>query len=415
MATPKPPGTPEQEPPVLAPIAVTAIDLVRVSMPLVRPFTTSFGRQSERDVLLVRVTADRTDAGTEASSGAGTEASGEASSGSGEVVGWGECVTPAAPVYSEEFTDGAALVLREHLVPALVRPGRTLGARDVHTHLAHLHGHRMARAALELAVLDAQLRAADRSLARHLGAVRDRVPVGVSVGIPDGGMPALVEQVAGYLDQGYLRVKVKIRPGFDVAPVTRLREVFGPEVALQVDANAAYDPDEREDLAALDALDELGLVLLEQPFGPARLRDHARHAARWRTPVCLDESIQDAADAADAIALGACRIVNIKLGRVGGMAEALRIRDVCRAAAVPVWCGGMLETGIGRAANLALAATEGFDLPADTSASDRYWHEDLTAPFHLDDGHLAVPTGPGIGRTPRPGALEDAEVVRLLG
>jgi o-succinylbenzoate synthase len=374
---------------------VTAIDLVRVSMPLVRPFTTSFGRQSERDVLLVRVTGS--------------------SRGAAGVVGWGECVTPAAPVYSEEFTAGAALVLRDHLVPALVAGGRTLGDGDVHARLAHLQGHRMARAAVELAVLDTRLRAVDRSLASHLGAVRDRVPAGVSVGIPDGGTSALVEEVAGYLDQGYLRVKVKVEPGFDVAPMTRLRDVFGADVALQIDANGAYDPHDAEHVAALDALDELGLVMLEQPFAAARLRDHARHAARWRTPVCLDESIHDAADAADAIALGACRIVNVKLGRVGGMAEALQIRDVCRSAEVPVWCGGMLETGIGRAANLALAATDGFDLPADTSASDRYWHEDLTAPFHLEAGHLAVPTGPGIGRTPRPEALADAEVARLLG
>ncbi len=401
-------GGPTAGSPALAPVEVTAIDLVRVSMPLVRPFRTSFGRQDARDVLLVRVTGAGTGADTNADTNADTSA------GTAPVVGWGECVTPAAPVYSEEFTDGAALVLREHLVPALVRPGRTVGDRDVHARLAHLRGHRMARAALELAVLDARLRAVDRSLASHLGAVRDRVPAGVSVGIPDGGTSELVEQAAGYLDEGYLRVKVKVEPGFDVAPVTRLREVLGPEVALQVDANGAYDPGDRQHLAALDALDELGLVQLEQPFGAGRLRDHARHAARWRTPVCLDESIHDADDAADAIALGACRLVNIKLGRVGGMAEAIRIREVCRAADVPVWCGGMLETGVGRATNLALAATDGFELPADISASDRYWHEDLTAPFHLEAGYLAVPTGPGIGRSPRADALEDAEVVRLL-
>ncbi len=378
----------------LPPVAVTAVDLVRVVMPLVRPFTTSFGRQTVRTVLLVRIRGGAAD--------------------DTEVVGWGECVTPAAPVYSEEFTDGAALVLRDHLVPALLRDGREVGAEHVGGRLRHLHGHRMARAALEVAVLDAQLRAVDRPLADHLGAVRDRVPAGVSVGIPDGGTDALLEQVAGYLAEGYLRIKVKVEPGFDVAPVTALREAFGA-VALQVDANAAYDADAPDHLAALDALDELGLEMLEQPFGPARLRDHARHAPRWRTPVCLDESIHDAADAADAIAMGACRIVNIKLGRVGGLVEAVAIRDRCQEAGVPVWCGGMLETGIGRAANVALAATEGFDLPADTSASDRYWAEDLTEPFHLLDGHLAVPTGPGIGREPRPEALRDAEVERLSG
>lgn len=400
-----PPGRSAPAPlPPLPPIEVTAVDLVRVTMPLVRPFTTSFGRQSERDVLLVRVTARGAVTGGGTGPGSGTV----------EVVGWGECVTPAAPVYSEEFTDGAALVLRDHLVPALVRPDRRLGAGDVTVRLAAFQGQHMARAALELAVLDAQLRAVDRPLAGHLGAVRDRVPAGVSVGIPAGGTSELVEQVAGYLDEGYLRVKVKIQPGFDVVPLTRLREVHGPDVALQVDANAAYDADDAGHVAALDALDELGLVLLEQPFAPARLRDHARHAVRWRTPVCLDESIRDAADATDAIALGACRIVNIKLGRVGGLAEAVRVRDVCRAAGVEVWCGGMLETGVGRAANLALAATAGFELPADTSASDRYWHQDLTAPFHLDAGHLVVPTGPGIGRTPRADALQDAEVTRLL-
>ncbi len=371
-------------------IEVTGVDLVRVEMPLVRPFTTSFGRQTVREALLVRV---RTATST----------------------GWGECVTPAAPVYSEEFTDGAALVLRDHLVPALLGQGHRLSAGAVGPRLAHLRGHPMAKAALEVAVLDAQLRAAGTALAQHLGAVRERVPAGVSVGIPDGGIEELVHQVAGYLDEGYLRIKVKVQPGFDVAPLTRLREVFGDALPLQVDANAAYHAGDAAHLAALDGLDELGLELLEQPFGAARLRDHALHAPAWHTPICLDESIHDAADAADAITMGACQVVNIKLGRVGGLSESLAIRDVCRAQGVPVWCGGMLETGVGRAANVALAACAGFDLPADTSASNRYWAQDLTEPFHLEDGHLTVPTGPGIGRTPRSEALEDAEVERLLG
>ena len=330
------------------------------------------------------------------------------------MIGWGECVTPAAPVYSEEFTDGAALVLRDHLVPAMTAAGRALSAGAIAPRLRHLRGHRMAKAALEVAVLDAQLRAAGTSLASHLGTVRERVPAGVSVGIPDGGVRELVHQVAGYLDEGYLRVKVKIQPGFDVGPLTRLRETFGEALPLQVDANAAYDAGDPEHLAALDAIDALGLELIEQPFGPARLRDHALHAPGWRTPVCLDESIHDAADAADAITMGACQVVNIKLGRVGGLSEALAIRDVCRAQGVPVWCGGMLETGVGRAANVALAACAGFDLPADTSASDRYWAQDLTEPFHLEDGHLRVPAGAGIGRTPRSEALADAEVEPLL-
>jgi o-succinylbenzoate synthase len=389
---------PAGRPAPLPRVTVTEVALARARLALVRPFTTAFGRQAAREVLLVRVTADN---------------------GDGPVVGWGECTTTAAPVYNEEFTAGAALVLADHLVPAALGPGRELDGPLLRRRVAHVRGHAMARAALELAVVDAQLRATGQGLAEHLGAVRDRVPAGVSVGIPDGpaeaATDALIEEVAGYLDAGYVRVKCKVRPGFDVTPLTRLRAELGDDVALQVDANAGYDPDDPGHVAALDALDELGLVLLEQPFAPARLLAHARHAARWRTPVCLDESIHDAADAADAIALGACRIVNIKLGRVGGLAEAVAIRDVCRAAGIPVWCGGMLESGIGRATNLALAALDGFDLPADLSASNRYWHEDLTDPFVLVDGHLEVPTSPGIGRTPLPWWLDQARTTVLHG
>jgi o-succinylbenzoate synthase len=369
-------------------VDLEAVDLVRLRAPLVRPFRTSFGSQTEREVLLVRVR-------------------------SGATEGWGECVAPAAPVYSEEFVDGAALVLRDHLVPRVLAGGEHVRGADVGRRLRGVHGHRMARAALELAVLDAQLRAADRTLATVLGAVADRVPAGVSVGIPAGGIAELLEQVAGYRDDGYLRVKVKVEPGFDVAPVAALRERFGTDLALQVDANGGYDPDDPEHVAALDGLDRCELTMIEQPFPAGRLRDHAHHATRWRTPLCLDESITDAVAARDAIALGAAAIVNVKIGRVGGILEAVRIRDVCQARGVPVWCGGMLETGVGRAANVALAALPGFDLPGDTSASDRYWREDLTEPFVLQDGHLAVPTGPGIGRQPRPDALAGAEVVTV--
>jgi o-succinylbenzoate synthase len=375
-------------PTALAPARVEAVELVRVTMPLVRPFRTSFGTQTSRDVLLVRVRSADGD-------------------------GWGECVTPAAPVYSEEFTDGAALVLRDHLVPRVLAAGRELTADDVHTRSRAVHGHRMARAALEVAVLDAQLRAAGIGLARHLGASVSRVPAGVSVGIPAGGVSELVEQVAGYLDDGYLRIKAKVEPGFDVAPVATLRERFGATLALQVDANGGYDPDDPAHLAALDGLDELELRMLEQPFPADRVRDHARHGPRWRTPICLDESITDPVAARDAIETGAAAIVNIKLGRVGGIGPSVAIRDVCAARGIPVWCGGMLETGVGRAANVALASLAGFREPGDTSASARYWREDLTEPFVLEDGHLAVPDTPGIGRTPLPERLWDAKVTRV--
>ncbi len=371
-------------------VEVTRIELVRVTLPLVRVFRTSFGVQTERDVLLVHIDARGVD-------------------------GWGECVTPAAPVYSSEYTDGAAHVLEHHLVPALLAGGPTVAGDEVPERLGGFKGHHMARAALEVAVLDAALRTAGIPLATHLGGVRDRVPAGVSVGIPDGGVPELVEQVAGYLDEGYRRIKIKVRPGFDAEPVAALRDRFGDALPLQVDANAGYDADDPSHVAALDRLDEMGLELIEQPFGPSRLRDHARMAARWRTPVCLDESIEDAVEARDAIDAGACGIINIKLGRVGGIVESVRIHDLCRRRGVPVWCGGMLETGVGRAANVGLASLPGFTLPGDTSASDRYWAEDLTEPFQLDDGHLAVPTAPGLGRSPRDETLRGARRVRLHG
>ena len=253
-----------------------------------------------------------------------------------------------------------------------------------------------------MAVLDAWLRARGESLAGHLGAVRDRVPAGVSVGIMDS-VSQLLDAVAGYLDQGYVRIKLKIEPGWDVEPVQAVRERFGSALPLQVDANAAYRLSDARTLARLDPFD---LLLIEQPLGEEDLREHAELARLIRTPVCLDESITSARAAAAAIELGACAIVNIKPGRVGGYLESRRIHDVCAAHGVPVWCGGMLETGIGRAANVALAALPNFTLPGDTSASGRYFATDVTAPFVLEDGRLRVPTAPGIGVDPVPELLE---------
>ncbi|MEX1163160.1 MAG: o-succinylbenzoate synthase [Nitriliruptor sp.] len=367
-------------------VALDHVELVRVAMPLVRPFRTSFGTQTARDVLLVHVRdADGTD-------------------------GWGECATTAAPVYDADFTDGAALVLADHLVPAVLAAGTARGVDDVRARLAGYRGHHAARAALEAAVWDLQLRAAGRSLADHLGVARDRVPAGVSVGIPtdpDGAadVDALVAQVGGYLEESYLRVKVKIEPGFDLAAVRGLRAAFGSDLRLQVDANTAYSPDDPAHIAVLDELDSTGLEMIEQPFGADRLRSHAEHAARWRTPVCLDESITDRSRATDAVDDGACAIVNIKIGRVGGLTEAIAVHDRCRARSVPVWCGGMLETGIGRGVNVALAGLPGFTLPGDTSASSRYFAEDLTEPFLLEDGHVAIPRTAGASPPPDPGRL----------
>jgi o-succinylbenzoate synthase len=356
---------------------LSAVELRRIRMPLVSPFRTSFGVETERDVLLVHVVTE-------------------------EAEGWGECVAMSDPLYSSEYVDGAADVLTRFLVPAVAAQPR-LDATMVAPTLAPFKGHRMAKAALETAILDAELRAAGRPLARELGAVRDRVPCGVSVGIMNS-IGELLDAVAGYIEAGYVRIKLKIEPGWDVEPVRAVRERFGDDVLLQVDANTAYTLADARHLARLDPFD---LLLIEQPLDEEDVLGHADLAKIVRTPICLDESIVSVRAAADAIRLGACEIVNIKPGRVGGYLEAKRIHDVCSAHGVPVWCGGMLETGLGRAANVALAALPGFTLPGDTSASDRYYRADITEPFVLDNGHLSVPTGPGIGVEPLPEALAE--------
>jgi O-succinylbenzoate synthase len=358
-------------------VKLTGLELRRVAMPLVAPFRTSFGTEYDRDVLLVRAVT-------------------------GDAEGWGECVAMSEPRYSSEYVDGAAEVIRRFLAPALAAL-HSAGPVAVEPVFAGIKGHPMAKAAVQTALLDAQLRAAGLSLGGYLGAVRERVPAGVSVGIMDS-IPALLDAVAGYLGQGYLRVKLKIEPGWDVEPVRAVRERFGDGVLLQVDANTAYTLADARHLARLDPFD---LLLIEQPLAEDDLRGHAALARQLRTPVCLDESITSARAAADAIALGAAAIVNVKPGRVGGYLEARRVHDVCAAHGVPVWCGGMLETGLGRAANVALAALPNFTLPGDTSASDRYFARDITAPFVLEEGHVRVPTGPGLGVEPDPDALRD--------
>jgi O-succinylbenzoate synthase len=350
---------------------IDAVELRRVELPLVTPFRTSFGTETVRDILLVQVKGP-------------------------DAEGWGECVAMAEPTYSSEYVDGAHDVIRRHLLPRLTKLGSKVRAGDVGPALAGVRGHPMAKAALEMAVLDVSLRSSGLSLASYLGVTRASVACGVSVGIT-GSVAELLELVASYLEQGYVRIKLKIEPGWDVSPVGAVRERFGPDLMLQVDANSAYQVD---DVAPLVALDRFGLLLIEQPLAEDDLDGHAWLAHRLRTPICLDESITSARAASAALDRGACSVINIKPGRVGGILEAKRIHDVCVGRGVPVWCGGMLETGLGRAANLALAALPGFTLPGDTSASDRYWTQDLTEPFVLQDGHLPVPAGPGIGVRP---------------
>ena len=356
--------------------SVRSIELRLIGLPLVRPFRTSFGVEREKECILARVETD-------------------------DAVGWGECVTGPDPGFSGEFNEGVWAVIRSFLGPALVSTDEVRSA-DLERVFASVRGNPMAKATLVNAVLDAELRAEGRSLAEHLGADKDAVPCGVSVGIAPTA-EELLDQVEGYLAEGYRRIKLKIEPGADVERVRAVREAH-PEIMLSVDANAAYTLD---DLPVFQALDELDLLMIEQPLHHEDLLEHAELQRKIRTDLCLDESIRSVADTRAAIALGSCRIVNIKQGRVGGVLEGRAVHDVARGAGVPVWCGGMLETGIGRATNLALAALPGFTLPGDTSASARYFTEDLTEPFVMaPDGTMAVPGGPGIGVEPVPARLE---------
>ncbi|MEP6477236.1 MAG: o-succinylbenzoate synthase [Actinomycetota bacterium] len=355
---------------------LASIELRRISLPLVRPFRTSFGTDHDKEFVLVRV---------ETVDGA---------------VGWGEGVAGPEPGFSEEWNDGLWFMIRDFLGPAVFHAGE-VAAEDLSGVLAGVRGNPMAKAVVINAVLDAQLREAGRSLAAYLGAERERVECGVSVGITPTS-EELIDQVAGYLAEGYRRIKLKIEPGTDVERVRAVREA-NPDVALSVDANAAYT---LADVGIFRALDPLGLLMVEQPLHHEDLVEHAKLQAQIATDLCLDESIRSAADAAAALEIGACRIVNIKQGRVGGLLEGRRVHDVARTQGAPVWCGGMLESGIGRAANLALAALPGFTLPGDTSASARYFAEDLTIPFEMaPDGTMAVPQGPGLGVEPRPDRL----------
>lgn len=371
---------------------VTGAELRTIRMPLVSPFETSFGVEEDRVAVLVRVI------GTIGGERRPVE-----------VQGWGECVAMEAPLYSSEYAEAAAAVLRRFLIPRLLaasNAGTDITAETVDALLEPYVGHRMAKAALEMAVLDAQLRGTGQSLAGYLGATRTSVPSGVSVGIQPS-VAALLDVVGEYLAEGYVRIKLKIKPGFDVAPVEAVRERFGELVPLQVDANAAYTLADARVLRRLDAFD---LLLIEQPLPEDDLRQHAELARLVRTPICLDESIVSARAAADAIALRACSVINIKAGRVGGYLAAKRVHDLCQANGIPVWCGGMVETGLGRAANAALAALPGFSLPGDVSASDRFYAQDITEPFVMDDGRIAVPTGPGIGVSPIKNVLESYTV-----
>lgn len=344
-----------------------AVELRRVHMPMVSEFRSHNSVEADHEAIIVRAQCD-------------------------EGVGWGECAVQAAPTYWPEFLDEAWLTLERFLVPRLLSV-HELEAEAVGGLLASFKGHNMAKAALETAVLDAQLRSAGVSLQSYLGGTAKSVVPGVAVGMADT-VEELLAVVGDYLESGYRRVKLKIEPGWDIGPVRAVRERFGDELMLQVDANCAYRLSDADHLAQLD---RFSLLLIEQPLTGEDLIGHSLLAARLKTPICLDESITSAAAAAVAIELGACSIINIKAGRLGGYIEARKVHDLCLSRGLPVFCGGMLETGIGRAANLALSSLPGFTLPGDLSASERYFRRDLTQAFRLVSGAIEVPTGPGLG------------------
>ena len=363
---------------------IDRIVLHHLRMPLRSPFETSFGRSTDRECILLMVYAEG-------------------------LVGYGECVADHDPGYAYETTGTAWHILKDFIVPAVL--GQDVAdARDFQRRTAHVRGHPMAKAGLELALWDLRGKREGRSLRDLLGGQRERVDVGVSVGI-QASPEALVRTVAGYLDQGYRRIKIKIKPGRDVPDAQAVRRAF-PDIRLQVDANSAYT---LESARALGPLDDLGLLLIEQPLSEDDLWDHRLLQAQFRTPICLDESILSARHARQALEMAACRVINIKPGRVGGLSEAVAIHDVCLAADVPAWCGGMLETGVGRAGNLALASLPGFRLPGDISATDRYYARDITVErFGLnDDSTIDVPNGPGLGVTVDEAALDEFTLERL--
>ncbi len=351
-----------------APVRLSSIEVRLITLTLVRPFETSFGRVETRVVPLIRMVADG-------------------------VEGWGEVVADDQPLFSAETITTARHVLADCFIPALLKQPLT-AVTDVAAALRRFKGHQMAKAGLELAFMDLAARSRGLSISEAIGGTRAAVPVGVSLGI-EPTIPILVEQVLAHVAQGYQRIKLKIKPGWDLDVVRAARDAY-PHGLLSVDANTAYTLADADHLRQLDAFD---LLMIEQPLAHDDMVDHAALQRRLRSDICLDESILHARGAAHALALGSCRLINIKIGRVGGYTEALGIHDACQTHGAPVWCGGMLECGIGRAHNLALASLPNFSLPGDISASRRYWHRDvITAPFEVaPDGTVAVPSGPGIG------------------
>jgi o-succinylbenzoate synthase len=347
---------------------IESITLREIQMPLVQFFETSFGRIYGRRILLVRVQCDG-------------------------VSGWGECVAGEDPFYSSEWIESAWPTIKHYLAPALL--GKTFdSARDSAALMARVRGHRMAKAALENAIWDAEAHQKQQPLWKLLGGKQREIPCGVSIGIQDS-IGQLLEKIETELAAGYRRIKIKVKPGWDINVLERVRSRWA-DIVLSCDANSAYTLDQVEHLRKFD---QFNLLMIEQPLWNDDIYYHARLQRELRTAICLDESIQNVRDAAQAVETGACRIINIKVGRVGGFSEANRVHDVCLTNKIPVWCGGMLESGIGRAHNIALSTLENFRLPGDVSASKRYWKEDIIEPEVevSPQGTIMISDGPGTG------------------
>jgi o-succinylbenzoate synthase len=350
-------------------LIIQSIELREIRLPLVHFFETSFGRTTERRIVLARV--------TDSDGGAG----------------WGECTAGEGPFYSNEWTDTCWYTLHEFLAPMVV--GKSFeNASQVNGAMKPVRGHRMAKATIENACWDLEAKKLGVPLWRHLGGTHHEIACGVSIGIQNTP-EILLEKIRKEVDAGYQRIKIKIKPGWDAVIVARVRKDF-PDIRLMGDANSAYT---LADVDLFRELDRYNLMMLEQPLAHDDIFDHAKLQREIQTPVCLDESIRSAEIAVNAIGLGSCKIINVKLGRVGGHSEAKRLEQVAREGGIPVWCGGMLESGIGRAHNIAMSTLAGFTLPGDVSASARYWEEDIIEPAVTVSprGTITPPDAPGIG------------------
>ena len=358
---------------------IERIELLLLNLPYVHFFETSFGREEERTFILVKVYSEG-------------------------ICGYGEVVADKNPLYSYETTSTAWLILKEFLIP-LVFDKSIFNPQDFYKETQKYKGHPMAKAGLELALWDLIAKKGDLPLWQLYGGSKREIPSGVSIGIQDSPSQ-LMDRIASFLNEGYRRIKIKIKPNWDVEICRAIRKQF-PDIAFQADANGAYCIEDKE---ILKKMDEFALLMLEQPFPAYDLWDHSRLQKEMKTPLCLDESVVSEDDARKAYEMESCRIVNIKVGRVGGIEEARKIHDLCQKKHIPVWCGGMLESGIGRAHNLHLATLPNFTLPNDLSASKRYYAQDLIEPpiDITEDGMIRVPDLPGIGVSPREERIKKA-------